>query len=656
MHRPDSHRSFDHHLGGLAKIVVAAMLLVVSTTRSVADDTSRSDNSHSDNSRPNILWLTSEDNGPQLGCYGDTYADTPNLDALASRSMIYRTCWSNAPVCAPARTTLITGMYATSIGGQHMRSGVTLPPEVKLYPQLFRDAGYYCTNNNKTDYNLIASDGKPIDAGWHDSSRKAHYRNRPDASTPFFAVFNSTISHESKIRVRPHTAVHDPADAPVPAYHPDRPEVRRDWAQYYDKMTAMDRELGKHLRELAEAGLNDSTIIFYYGDHGSGMPRSKRWPFDSGLRVPLIVHIPEKFKHLRPQNNPDGSYAAGGMTDRLASFVDLAPTALSMAGIEPPESMQGEPLAGPFESDARSHVFGFRGRMDERIDGVRSSTDGRYVYMRHFYPDRPYLKHVAYMFETPTTRLWKEMFDAGKLNPVQSKVWQNKPIEELFDLNNDPDEVNNLADAPEHAQRLAAMRRTTIEHMKRTGDLGVYPEAEMHRAAGDRPPRMLFTDDPERHADRIDLAFDAMTPDGLSQTGGSSRLIAKRLRDEDPLVRFYAARAIATHSKNLIPLAVAVLEAEPSPSVRVALADAMLHSDNAADVDAAIDSLINDANADATSQYAALEALNVLDMNASLNDAQRERIASLPESATPPPKRAEKYVSHLLKHILNTKP
>ncbi|NND96352.1 MAG: sulfatase, partial [Pirellulaceae bacterium] len=373
--------------------------------------------------RPNILWVTSEDNGPQLGCYGDDYADTPNIDALAQKSLRYKMCWSNAPVCAPARTTLISGMYATSLGGHHMRSGVTLPPDIKLYPQVLKQAGYYCTNNSKTDYNFAGAD-----AGWDESSNKAHWRNRPSDDTPFFAIFNFTVSHESKIRSKPHTLVHDPTKARVPAYQPDVPEVRRDWAQYYDKMTEMDSQVGRILKELEKDALADSTIVFYYGDHGSGMPRSKRWPFNSGLHVPLILHVPEKFKDLAPDD-----YMPGGKSDRLTAFVDMGPTAISLAGAKVPKNMQGVPFAGKQIGPPKQYLFGYRGRMDERIDMVRSCTDGRYVYMRHFYPDRPYLKHVEYMFSTTTTRIWKEMFDAGKLNEVQAKVWRNKPVEELFD-------------------------------------------------------------------------------------------------------------------------------------------------------------------------------------------------------------------------------
>ena len=238
---------------------------------------------------PNVLWLTSEDNGPHLGCYGDKYATTPILDALAAKGMIYTRAISNAPVCAPARTTIISGMYPPSTGSEHMRSMTSLPSGYKMYPAYLRELGYYCTNKSKEDYNL-RKEGEV----WNESGGKGHWRNRPDKKQPFFAIFNYTVCHESRIRKRPHTQVHDPAKVRVPAYHPDHPEVRKDWAQYHDKLTEMDTQVGAQLKELEAAGVADDTIVFYYGDHGSGMPRSKRWPFFSGLNVPLIVHVPEK--------------------------------------------------------------------------------------------------------------------------------------------------------------------------------------------------------------------------------------------------------------------------------------------------------------------------------------------------------------------------
>ncbi|VAX37786.1 Sulfatase, partial [hydrothermal vent metagenome] len=241
-------------------LVASTFLLLVNVNSLQAADKQQS--------RPNILWITSEDNGPHLGCYGDTYAQTPHIDGLAKKGVIYLNCWSTAPVCAPARTTLITGMYPPSLGAEHMRTMINLPKGIQMYPQYLRKAGYYCTNNSKTDYNLV----EPGQV-WNASSRKAHWKNRKPGQ-PFFAIFNHTISHESKIRNKPHTLIHDPAKVRVPAYHPDTPEVRHDWAQYYDRITEMDAKVGRNLKELADAGLTDETIIFYYGDHGSGMPRS----------------------------------------------------------------------------------------------------------------------------------------------------------------------------------------------------------------------------------------------------------------------------------------------------------------------------------------------------------------------------------------------
>ena len=293
--------------------------------------------------RPNILWLVNEDHGPHVGCYGDSYATTPTFDALAAKGLRYTHCWSNAPVCAPARTTLICGMYATSTGGEHMRSMVPFAAGKKAYPQLLRAAGYYCTNNAKEDYNL-SFPGKI----WDESSKKAHWKNRPDGA-PFMAVFNSEKSHESQIRKVPHTLVHDPAQARVPAYHPDTPEVRHDWAQYYDGVTAADADAGARLKELADAGLAGDTIVFYYADHGSGMPGSKRWPLNRGLQVPLVIYIPEKFAALRPPE-----YKAGGVSERLVSFVDFAPTLCSLAGVEPPEWLQGHAFLGKFAEIGRA--------------------------------------------------------------------------------------------------------------------------------------------------------------------------------------------------------------------------------------------------------------------------------------------------------------
>jgi len=588
--------------------------------------------------QPNILWITSEDNGPQLGCYGDEYAITPNIDALAQTSLRYHRCWSNAPVCAPARTTIISGMYATSLGGQHMRSGVRLPEDFRTYPDILREAGYYCTNNSKKDYNFDSEDG-----GWDESGKKAHWRNRPDKKTPFFSIFNFTVSHESKIRTRPHQLKHDPAKAPLPAYHPDTPEVRHDWAQYYDKMTEMDQQVGKLLADLKADRLNESTIIFYYGDHGSGMPRSKRWPFDSGLRVPLLLHVPAKFSKLAPAD-----YGIGKVSDRLVSFVDLGPTVISLAGLKPPASMQGVPFAGKYDGAEKKYLFGYRGRMDERIDMVRTCTDGRFIYMRHFYPDRPYLKHVDYMFQTPTTRVWKEMHDAGELNVAQAKFWQNKPVEELFDLREDPDETTNLAKHPEYQKKTTELRNTLQKWMQETLDLGLLPEAEMHRLSDSQSPREYALQHKKLFTHLGDVAFHSMD----EQHGYSIPDLLKLANDPSSAIRFWAVRGLAIRSSSDMRRMRALMKAskDESPSVAVAACDGILSQENSHERQMGLKRLMELADVNRHGHYAAVAALNVLDMSADLDAAERKQLANLPRQAKNPPARLGKYVGKLIDH------
>ena len=458
----------------IAWVVVAAIATYSTAPRAVL----------AADSRPNILWISSEDHGPHMGCYGDAYATTPNVDRLAARGVLYSHAWSCAPVCRTARTTLISGMYATSIGGQHMRSMVAYPAGKQMFPQLLREAGYYCTNNSKEDYN-VAKPGQV----WDDSSRKAHWRNRPEGQ-PFFAVFNSTKSHESQLRRRPHAAVHDPAKVRCQPIIPTRPTCA---ATGPNTMTPSPRPMpmpAARLAELAAAGLADDTIVFYFADHGSGMPRNKRWPYNSGLQVPLVVYVPEKFSQLRTAD-----YVDGGKSDRLVSFVDFAPTVLSLAGVRPPEWMQGYAFLGKYASAPQPYIYGFRGRMDERIDMVRSVTDGRYVYVRNYMPHRIYGQHLDYMFQTPTTQVWHALHQAGKLDNAQDAFWQVKPPEELYDLTTDPDEVHNLADSPDHRQVLSSLAKAQQALARHIRDLGFLPEGEIHaRAAGSTPYDMGHDD------------------------------------------------------------------------------------------------------------------------------------------------------------------
>lgn len=587
--------------------------------------------------RPNILWITSEDHSPNMGCYGDKFASTPNVDALAARGMMFRRAWSCAPVCAPARTTLISGLYPPSTGAEHMRSMVPLPAGFKMYPQFLREAGYYCSNNSKEDYNLA----KPGQV-WDESNGKAHWKNRT-AGQPFFAIFNSTKSHESQIRTRPHIAVHDPAKVRVPAYHPDTPEVRQDWAQYYDKVSEVDADAGRHLKELTDAGLADDTIIFYYADHGSGMPRSKRWPCNSGLQVPVVVHFPEKWKHLAPPE-----YKAGGASDRLISFVDFAPTVLSLAGIQPPAWMQGHAFAGKFPAPMQPFIFGFRGRMDERIDCVRSATDGRYVYVRNFMPHLSQGQHVDYQFATPTTRVWFDLFKSGKATEAQSIFWcVPKAPEELYDLTTDPDEVKNLAASPQQQEVLAKFRKAQSDLATRIRDVGFLPEGEIHSRSAGSAPYTMGHDDAKYPFARVfataDLASN-LQPDALPE-------LRRRLADPDSAVRYWAALGVLMRGKEAVATARTDLQkalADASPFVRIPAAQALAQHGEQGDLDKALPVLLAEADWSKSGVFASVSALNALGALGSKAAPALANLKALPEKGASPDARYNSYVARLL--------
>lgn len=591
--------------------------------------------------RPNFLWITSEDNGPQLGCYGDAFADTPHIDALAARGMMYANCWSNAPVCAPARTTIITGLFPTSLGGQHMRSEVKLPPVAKLYPEVLRELGYYCSNNSKEDYNL--QQPKKV---WDDSSRNAHWRNRRPGQ-PFFAVFNYTVSHESKIRVRPHTPVHDAEQVTVPPYHPDTPEVRRDWAQYYDKVTQMDGEVGQVLRQLKDDGLDDSTIVFYYGDHGSGMPRGKRWLYQSGLHVPLIVHVPPRFHWL-----VEAQYSAGKTSQRLVSFVDLFPTILSLVNQEPPSHLQGKAFLGPHATEEPQYIYGFRDRMDERYDMSRAIRDERYMYIRNFYPQRPQGAYLDYMFKTPTTQVWKALFDAGQLDAAQSVFWKPKAPEELYDLQEDPYQVRNLADSQEHAQVLERLRGATRDWMVRVGDLGFLPEGEMLSRAGDQAPYALGHGSQAISVEALYEVADLAT----RPTAEDLNELLKYRVASDSAKRFWVANGLlirAMQGDAVEPLVKVArgMAGDASPYVRCIANEVLARYGSPADRSVAIKQLLDLADPRNDSIFVAMTAMNSLDWCQPTRGEVGQSLKGIPATQPGVPKRYNSYIPNLVKRI-----
>ncbi|MFQ5808354.1 MAG: sulfatase-like hydrolase/transferase [Armatimonadota bacterium] len=588
--------------------------------------------------RPNILWVTCEDIGPHLGCYGDAAARTPVLDRLAQEGVRYETAWSTCPVCAPARTTIITGVYAGATGGEHMRSMVPLPESIRMFPEYLRDAGYYCTNNRKEDYN------HPKDRQvWDESSRNGHWKNRQPGQ-PFFAVFNATMTHESKIRSRPHTLVTDPAAVRVPAYHPDTPEVRHDWAQYHDNIADMDTWAGQRLEEIKQAGLWDDTIIVFFGDHGSGMPRGKRYPGDSGLLVPLIVRVPEKYRHLVPDD-----YSTGGTSDRLVGFIDLAPTMLSLAGVRPPEHMDGHAFMGQYTGEPPEYLYGFRGRMDERIDLVRSVRDQRYLYMRNYLPHRPHGQHVAYQFVTPTTRIWKEMYDKGELTPEQSHFWEVREPEELYDLEADPDEVHSLAGSAEHREVLERFR---AEHRRKTfeiRDVLFVPEGELARIAAEQPPYTYGHDDAQYPLQEVLEIADAAS----RRDDASIPKLLQASESAHATIRYWAGTGLLVRGRDAVRKHADVLRRlleDESPVARVPAAEALARYGDAADQKRAVDALLWAANTENVHSHTAVAALNAIDALEELPESVVDAVGELP-TKDPRIKRGGGYVGRLVEDI-----
>lgn len=590
--------------------------------------------------RPNILWLTSEDHGPHMGCYGDPLARTPHVDALAAKGLRYRMAWSVVPVCAPARTTIITGVYPSSSGALHMRSMVDWPTSQRLFPAYLRDLGYYTTNNSKEDYN-VPKNGDP----WNKSGANAHWKNRKSGQ-PFFAVFNSTKSHESQIRTRPHTAVTDAVKVRIPAYHPDTPEVRQDWAQYYDQVSQADADAGRHLADLEAAGLADDTIVFYYADHGSGMPRGKRWAGNSGQQVPFVVYFPEKYRHLAPPE-----YKAGGVSDRLISFIDLAPTILSLVGLEKPDFMQGQAFAGKFVAKAPEYLFGDRGRMDERPDHVRSVTDGRYVYVRNYLLHLPHGQNLEYQFQTPTTRVWKDLFDAGQLNAAQSAMWITpRAPEELYDLQNDPDEVVNLALDPAHRATLERLRGVQVAHAKEVRDACYLPEEEFHRRSVGSTPYELGHNDAKLPLARvIDAANRA-----ASTLPADDGLLAM-LQDPEPGVRYWGLMGLLIRHQRSEKISTAGLEAmieDESPSVQIVASQLFVLAGEPRQVKSGLSKLLVLAQPEQSGVLTSISALTAIEALGKDGASLWPTLLKIdPEQTKPPHPRFAPYIPRLLLNL-----
>ncbi len=471
--------------------------------------------------RPNIVWISCEDISPNLGCYGDPHAITPTLDRLASEGVRFDRAFTPAGVCAVVRSGIITGMYPPSIGSQHMRSRIVPPAEVKAFPELLRSAGYFTTNRSKTDYQF-----EPTPSIWdRQGNQHQDWRERPDPDQPFFSVINLTVSHESQIRhgEQRHAEVietigvenqQDPiavADT-LPEYLPNTPATRKNWAWYHDNITLMDKMAGEVLQRLEQDGLADTTLVVFWSDHGMGMPRGKRWIYDSGTLIPMIIRWPNQLK-------------ANSVRKDLVSVLDLPPTMLSVAGVEIPAYMHGRVLVGEQQGEEPPYLFFHRDRMDEVFELQRGVRDRRWKYIRNYEPEKPYSQHLDYMDEMPAMQDWRRLAAAGRLHSGQQNWFQApKLIEELYDTRKDPWELNNLAEDPQYAERLARMRDATESFQQRLGDTGLVPEAVLmeEMKPGGKTPR---TESPRvtREGNRIHL---------WSPTEGSS-IVYRIKQDED---------------------------------------------------------------------------------------------------------------------------
>jgi arylsulfatase A-like enzyme len=417
-------------------------------------------------SQPNILWITCEDMSPRLGCYGDRTVPTPNIDRLAREGVLYTNAFATTAVCGPSRHALITGMYPTSTYALHMRNHTRTsalkeikdpatrefattrplyeavpPPEVRCLTEYLRLAGYYCSNNVKKDYQFQA----PTTA-WDEYSRQAHWRNCKPGQ-PFFSVFNFTVTHESGIFGKGRSPkVVNPRDIALPPYYPDTPIIRADVAKHYDNIIALDNQVGTLLSQLKEDGLMEETFIFFFSDHGDGLPRGKRWVYDSGTRVPLIVRL------------PDGKHA-GTINERLVNFVDFGPTVLSLTEVKVPDYAHGVPFLGSQAATPRKYVYFHRDRNGENRETTRAIRDKRFRYVRNYRPNEPYIKPLSYRDRQAIMKELNRLIQEGNLTEEQ---WQfratSKPIEEFYDTHSDPFEIRNLASNPKYSDRMSKMR------------------------------------------------------------------------------------------------------------------------------------------------------------------------------------------------------
>ncbi len=564
--------------------------------------------------RPNILWIVAEDISPFFGCYGDPDASTPNIDAFAKRSHLFKNAFSTAPICAPSRSCLGTGLYATSLGTQHLRSIVTIPEQIKPLAQIFRESGYWTALKGKTDYNF---DPDGLFDYWEEDT--APWRQCPD-DAPFFAFMNLGSTHEGSGNMAeraepallrlPAGRKHSPDSIDLPPYFPDTPEMRRIWARYYDLISVWDIDVQAVLDQLEADGQAENTIVFLMADHGLGLPRYKRWLYNTGLHVPLIVHIPERFRSFSPDDKESS------VEDRLVSYVDLPATALTLGGIEVPERFAGESLfaENPKEVRERKYVFGARDRADDMYDLSRSVFDGRYLYIRHYNPHlAPIQEGIIFSPHRKESLIeLHRAHDAGVDTEISNRLWEPRPFEELYDLMEDPQELNNLANERSLSKRKNILSKKLKNWILESRDSGFLLEPEMHRravAAGMTPYEMMQVESlyplrsilsvaeaatekgafSKRGANHVDPAVRYWNLIGaiISKEDGSEveELFKKGLNDSNLVVRTTAAEGLARMGETESAIAAyreLLKEDEPNVALYIARSMALSLADSSA--------------------------------------------------------------------------
>ena len=494
---------------------------------------------------PNIVWITSEDNSKHYQkLFDDNGIPTPNIESLAKEGLIFSRAFSNAPVCSVARSAIISGCYGPRIGAQFHRkmAVVPMPDSLKMFPSYLRQAGYYTTNNSKEDYNIIKSDGV-----WDESSKKASWKNRAE-NQPFFHVFNIGVSHESSMHFTAQGMDTIATETDINSFkiqpnHPDTDLFKYTNALYRDKIREMDRQVGKIIKELKEDGRLDDTFIFYFGDHGGVLPGSKGYLYETGLHVPMVVHVPKNYRHLVKSQ-------IGSTINGFVSFIDLAPTVLNLAGISIPKEIDGTAFLGKDieseELNSRNETYSYADRFDEKYDMVRAVRKGKYKYIRSYQPFNYDGLMNNYRYKQLAYQEWQSLYNDGKLNELQSAFFEARSPEMLFDIDTDPYETKNLADDPAYATTLITMREKLASWVKEMPDLSFYPEHYLIEKAFGNPVEFG-----KKHKEEIQK-YTEIADLNLLNFDNAKNSLTTALKSSDPWDRYWAIIACSTFGPQAI--------------------------------------------------------------------------------------------------------